>query len=202
VTTPPLNLSDILIASIFTVSRGDMKAVVLNTSLVVFLMVTAGFSQQTPSPESQGPCGAAEMRFNTRTIPGKPASPESGKARVYVEEVFRKVPGELGNPTLRVGLDGTWMGATRANSFIAFNVDPGEHHLCTNWQSHFRGLSREKSFANFIAEANKTYYFRARVSYQSTQTATTMTLDLDPLNPDEGQRLIASSRASASYPQK
>ena len=151
---------------------------------------------------AQGACGPADVRFDARTSAGQPAALEPGKALVYVNEVFKKVPGELGNPTIRIGLDGTWMGATRANSYISFAVEPGEHHLCTNWQSHLKRLSREASFTGFTAEAGHTYYFRALVSYQSVGTATTMSLDLQPINPDEGQYLVASNPVSTSRQQK
>lgn len=180
-----------------------MKPVLATIVFAMTLFTASAFAQDTPSPAaSQGACGPKEVRFDAQTSPGKPISLEQGKALVYVSEVFKKVPGEIGNPTIRVGLDGVWMGATRANSYISFSVDPGEHHLCTNWQSHLKRLSREASFTNFTAEAGKTYYFRARISYQSWGEATVMSLDLDPINPDEGQYLVASNPASTSHPQK
>jgi len=151
---------------------------------------------------AQGACGPADVHFDAHTSAGQPAVLEPGKALVYVSEVFKKVPGELGNPTIRIGLDGTWMGATRANSYISFAVEPGEHHLCTNWQSHLKRLSREASFTSFTAEAGHTYYFRSLVSYQSVGTATTMMLDLQPVNPDEGKYLVASNPESTSRPHK
>jgi hypothetical protein len=51
---------------------------------------------------------------------------------------------------------------------------------------------------SFEAEAGKTYYFRARAVYLKGVT----TIDLDPINSDEGQSLIASSAASISKPKK
>jgi len=180
-----------------------MKATLVPIVFVTLLFATSLLAQNEPSPgASQGACGPKEVRFDAQTSPGKPVLLEPGKALVYVSEVFKKVPGELGNPTIRVGLDGTWMGATRANSYLSFSVDPGEHHLCTNWQSHLKRLSREASFTNFTAEAGRTYYFRARISYQSVGEATVMSLDLDPIDPDEGQYLVASNPASTSHPQK
>ena len=169
-------------------------------SIVLTLSAFAQDMQQTTA--SQGACGPKEVRFDALTTSGNPPTLEPGKALVYVSEVFKKVPGEWGNPTIRVGLDGAWMGATRANSYIAFSVEPGEHHLCTNWQSHFKRLSREAAFTGFTAEAGKSYYFRARIGYETVGTATTMTLDLDPVNPDEGKYLVASNPASTSHPQK
>jgi len=169
--------------------------------LVVAICLTLSAVAQDAQSQSgsQGACGPKEVRFDAITASGNPPAAEPGKALVYVSEVFNKVPGELGNPTIRIGLDGAWMGATRANSYIAFSVEPGEHHLCTNWQSHWKRLSREAAFAGFTAEAGKTYYFRARVGYQAVGTATTMTLDLDPVNPDEGKYLVASNPVSTSH---
>lgn len=63
----------------------------------------------------------------------------------------------------KVGMDGNWMGANHGNSYLLFTADPGEHHLCLNWQSVFVVRSRAFAMANFTAEEGKTYYFRARV---------------------------------------
>ena len=86
------------------------------------------------------------------------------------------------------------------NSYIAFSVDPGEHHLCTNWQSHFKRLSREAAFTGFTAEEGKTYYFRSRITF-SSQWANEY-LDLDAVDPDEGQYLVVSSQPVMSHPKK
>jgi len=180
--------------------KGSRATIALSILFFFFFSISA-FAQET-TLRGQGACGPADVRFDAQTSPGQPVSVEPGKALVYVSEVFKKVPGELGNPTIRVGLDGAWMGATRANSYIAFAVEPGEHHLCTNWQSHQKRLSREASFTSFSAEEGKTYYFRARISYQSVGNATAMSLDLEPINPDEGQYLVASNPVSTSHPQK
>jgi hypothetical protein len=181
------------------------NSIVVFAASVTILTISAalsGFAQNAESGASQGACGPKEVRFDAATTAGNPPVLVPGKGLVYVSEVFEKAPGELGNPTIRIGLDGAWMGATRANSYIAFSVDPGEHHLCTNWQSRLKRLSREAAFAGFTAEAGKTYYFRARIGYESSEGFTTMTLDLDRVNSDEGQYLVASNPASTSHPQK
>jgi hypothetical protein len=171
--------------------------------LSLILLATSAVAQSTSAPASQGACGPKDVNFEAKAVPGQPVpQAEPGKALVFVSEVFKKVPGELGNPTIRVGLDGSWMGAVRANSYLAFSVEPGEHHLCTNWQSHFQRLSREASFTSFNAEAGKTYYFKALITYQSSGTATTMSLDLEPVNDDEGKYLVASNPVSSAQPRK
>jgi hypothetical protein len=156
----------------------------------------------------QTACGPLEVRFDAQASPSdsnprRAAQPEAGKALVYVMEYFRKAPGEWGNPTIRVGVDGSWQGAVRHDSYLSFAVEPGEHHLCTSWQSRLQRLSKLASFAGFTAEAGKVYYFRARISYSSYGGGgATMDLNLEPVNPDEGQYLVASYEPSASHPKK
>jgi len=178
----------------------NMKSV-----LAVMLFAASAFAQNTSLQAApQGTCGPKGVDFDVKTVPGQAVPQlEDGKALVFVNEVFKKAPGELGNPTIRIGLDGNWVGAVRGNSYFSFSVDPGEHHLCTHWQSRFKRLSREAAFTSFNAEAGKAYYFRARISYQSAYGgAATMSLDLEPINDDEGKYLVASNPLSNAQAKK
>ncbi len=178
------------------------------TSALLFLSLALSvsvFAQQSPTASSpDAACGPLEVQFDAHASAGQPPSqPEPGKALVYVIEDFRKAPGEFGNPTIRVGADGQWEGAIRANSYIFFSVDPGEHHLCTSWQSSWKRLSKLASFSHLTAEAGNTYYFRARITYSSYGNgAATMNLDLLPVDVDEGRYLVASDRMSDWHPTK
>jgi len=169
----------------------------------LFLALTVTGFAQAPTGDSSV-CGPLDVRFDAQTAAGQPpAQPEPGKALIYVIEDFKKAPGEFGNPTIRVGLDGAWMGATRANSYLFFSVDPGEHHLCTSWQSHLKRLSSLASFSHVTAQAGNTYYFRARITYVSAGNAVaSMDLNLESVDPDEGRFLVASNQMSSSHPQK
>ena len=85
------------------------------------------------------------------------------------------------------------MGANRGTSYISFNVEPGEHHLCTDWQSVPPWLPKiHPAAAGVAAESGQTYYFRARLM----ETYGYFTLDLDRVNADEGRILVATSPAS------
>lgn len=175
----------------------------MKSSLTLLLfLATAVFAQNatTPAP-SPAACGPVNAKFDAEAIASAPAvQPEPGKALVYVAEDFRKAPGELGNPTLRVGMDGAWVGATRSNSYLSFAVEPGDHHLCASWQSHLQRLSKLAALAGFTAEAGKTYYFRERVTYSSYGGGSAnMNLDLESVNSDEGQFLVASDKPAASH---
>jgi len=154
----------------------------------------------------QGPCGHDQARFDVEKVSGPPITQAvSGKAMVFVSEVFKKATGEMGDPTLRIGVDGEWVGTVKGNSYFSFNVEPGEHHLCLKWQSHFKRLSREAAFTVFAAEAGKQHYFRARVTYElgpdngHGNNVTGMSVTLDTLSSDERQYLVASNPMSVPH---
>jgi len=57
--------------------------------------------------------------------------PEETKAIVYVFQEEKNDPNvwNFGHATIRIGVDGTWTGATYGDSYFFFSVDPGDHHL-------------------------------------------------------------------------
>src|ERR1019366_1867895 len=64
------------------------------------------------------------------------------KALVYVIQDIGSINCIGGCITTKIALDGAWVGANHHNSYFSFAVDPGERHLCANWQSHFARLSQ------------------------------------------------------------
>jgi hypothetical protein len=151
-------------------------------------------------------CGPDNVKFNASPIGGQPAAqPEAGKALVYVvEELFRPAD-ELITPTVRVGVDGSWVGANYGTSYLFFSVEPGEHHLCADWQSAPRWIGEKVSLTSIKVEADRTYYVRARVLDQGKHglldEGSSVVLDLEQINSDEGQLLVATSPLSG-YRQK
>jgi hypothetical protein len=165
-----------------------------------FLFGSAIFAQSPESVLRAKACGAGTVQF-AATSEGTEhplAQPEAGKATVYVIGTF--VGDSPAQPTVKIGLDGAWAGATRGNSYIYMIVAPGEHHLCANWQSGFLTPSNLFALGNFTAEAGKTYYFRAR-AFNGTKRGV-YSIDLDAANDDEGQYLVAASAFSKSHPKK
>lgn len=179
-----------------------IASALLFLSLALSVSVVAQQSPTASSPDAA--CGPLEVQFDAHASAGQPPSqPEPGKALIYVIEDFKKAPGELGNPTIRVGVDGQWQGAVRPDTYIFFSLEPGEHHLCASWQSSWKRLSKLASFSHLTAEAGNTYYFRARITYSSTGgNVASMDLDLQPIDVDEGRHLIASDRMSDWHPTK
>jgi hypothetical protein len=176
----------------------------MKAALVVLLFGVVSAFAQEPSAitAAEAACGPKEVEFDAQPasaqiLTTQPLTqPEAGKSLVYVVEVFERAVNQFSRPTLRVGLDGKWVGAAKGDSYLTFSVDPGEHHLCTRWQSRWKRFSDKAAFAGFTADSGKIYYFRARIIEGQNNFA----LDFEPVNGDEGKYLVASSAVSVSKP--
>ena len=156
------------------------------------------FAQDRPTSISDnGGCGPDEGQYDVSTNKkDHPVSqPDPGKALIYVIEDIER------GPTMRVGLDGSWIGANKGKSYFFFPVDPGDHHLCTKWQSNVFKKTAERigSATALKAEAGKVYYFRIQVYERSERDSS---VKLEPVEPAEGQFLVSSSWFSTSRPKK
>jgi hypothetical protein len=147
-------------------------------------------------------CGPSQTEFNVKTDKNQHPTPPpaSDKAMVYVFDSIKLDPGlVIGTVTLRIGLDGDWMGANHGDSYFYFPVDPGEHRVCAQWQSTFERLSKLASAASLTAEAGQVYYFRAIADARSHDRGA---VRLEPLDPAEAVLLTSSSAFSTSHPKK
>ena len=83
------------------------------------------------------------------------------------------------------------MGATQSNAYFYLSVEPGEHHLCSVWQSaKIFAPGRQSAAAHFTAVAGEVYCFVARDLYIREQTVR-IDVRLEELDPDEGQLLMS-----------
>jgi hypothetical protein len=155
-------------------------------------------------------CGPSDVAFDVSTKKGGPPAPAPGpgKALVYFLQDDVKY-GARPRPTTRFAIDGTWVGATHANSYFYVFVDAGDHHLCANWQSDVTpfqfGPKRSTAAAHFAAEAGKSYYFRARdiaITDSRGQLVSEPEVALSPMDIDEAQVLMNSFSLSSSRPKK
>lgn len=170
---------------------GRLTAPVVPLLSVLFLLEVAAFTQNTKADPSRTACGPSNVSLHAHSSKSEKEKPiPSGQAQLYVVEAFHKPAFEFFlDPTVQVGLDGRWIGATRNRSYIAMPLEPGEHHLCVEWKSHLQ--HRLPSLASLHVEPGKKYYFRARMMYPGG-------LELQHLDPDEGQLLISRARPSSS----
>jgi hypothetical protein len=173
----------------------------MRAALILFLLVLPASAQEkADATAALSACGPDNVKFDVKPDQSQPVSGiPSGKALVYIIEEQDQLPCLGGCATIRVGLDGSWIGANQGNTHFSFSVLPGEHHLCSNWQSSLKRLSSLYSLANFTAEAGKIYYFRTRIlnAYNSF-----VYLDLEPMNSDEGSYLVVTSPLIVSHPKK
>lgn len=185
----------------------------MKCALVVLLFAASAVAQDpAAAAAAESACGPASTRFEVRPATQHPTpAPDPAKASVYVIEDLGQCPGCINSNSLggffnsvdhaitKIAMDGTWIGANRGSSYIFFMADPGEHHLCMNWQSRLESRSRAFAMANFIAEAGRIYYFRERVFPGHSGD---YVFELDPVNSDEGKYLVATSAAGISKPKK
>ncbi|MGA9981297.1 MAG: DUF2846 domain-containing protein [Candidatus Sulfotelmatobacter sp.] len=164
--------------------------------IVIFLAASA-FGQQK-SVALAAACGPKSTSFNVKLDESQHtlAQPEPGKALVYFVQDIGEVNCFGGCLTTKIGLDGTWVGAIQHNAYFSVSVNPGEHHVCANPQSHVGWISRRVGLAHFTAEAGKVYYFRTRGFIGGNQ----LLFDLDPVDSDQAKYFISSYPLSVSHP--
>jgi hypothetical protein len=178
--------------------------------VILLLAVSVVFPVTAHAQEGPG-CGPTNVTFDVSTKKVQPPAPVPalGKAIVYFLQDDLKYNARP-RPTTRFGIDGTWVGATHANSYFYVSVDPGDHHVCANWQSDVTGLSyigpkRSTAAVHFTAEAGKSYYFRARDVVYSAPGGPIVSepaVELSRLDSDEAQVIINSFSLNSSHPKK
>jgi hypothetical protein len=177
----------------------------MKTAFMILLFASSAFAQSPPAPTgtaSAPACGPADFSFAVKSDGSShPVSqPEPGKALVYFlqdDTAYDSFP----RPTLKWAVDGNWIGATHGDTYFYLSVAPGEHHLCTEWQSAVVvNASRESAAASFSAEAGQVYYFRAQDFYWRGVGVASVKLGL--ADSDEALLLMSSFGFSTSHPKK
>lgn len=183
-----------------------MKAVILLGSGMLVLIgaacVPVRAQSAAPVQVAEAACGPFNVKFHvsaTSALTKTSATPEM--ALVYVVEDLGgpEFAGEIGiEPTVRVGIDGRWIGADRNNSYLAFPIAPGVHHMCVNWQTSLEEERDVVALGNLTAQAGKTYYLR--VFFRNMlgippHNGMLPAIVLEHIDPDEGRLLVAQ------YPQ-
>lgn len=146
-----------------------MKTILVSILFCASLFATVQ-ARATILPDS---CGDDNIKFDVKVkalAEGKPnpnpapAPPEAGKAQIIFIEYVDTNGQFFTTPTMRFGMDGKWVGATRGSSYFVVTVDPGVHHVCVNWQSGTDNESRQVGIEKFTAEAGKVYYYQVKLA--------------------------------------
>jgi len=166
-------------------------------AFVMFLAVSAW--GQTTAYQAAAACGSRDTTFDvTEVAQSAPAQPDPSKALVY----FIQDDGPGGGHqhyTVRIGVDGAWVGAYKHNSYFTVSVEPGEHHVCANVQSK-SSAGLNLALAHFTAEPGKVYYFRTQfLAGLNTQYPIYPYLALDRPDSDQALYMIATYPVSQSH---
>jgi hypothetical protein len=172
----------------------------MRTALIFLLLASPVLAQEKAATTATPPaCGPDNVRFEVKLDKSQhtPAQPEPGKALVYF--IQDKGPESFGIGAAVetvIGLDGSWVGANRNNSYLSVSVEAGEHHVCSTVQSILGHPSRE--LAHFTVAAGDIYYFREQVIL----TRAGLSFSLEPVDSDEAKYLIAVYPLSVSHSKK
>ncbi len=176
--------------------------IAMNPRLVVLIVCAALLPAVQTRAKTILPdaCGDDSVKFEVTTQKDQPApgAPEAGKALLVLIETVEKPPACLGcgDFITRFGMDGAWVGANRANTYFAFSVTAGEHHLCVAGKG-----KDEVDVASFTAEPGKTYYYevkRTLVIHHGDgpgrpYTGSDKTFNLSLLTEDKGKYRVKAS---------
>jgi hypothetical protein len=168
----------------------------MRIALITLLLAASAFAQ-VPLAVSTAACGPENVSFKVKLDESQHtlAPPDHGKARVYFfHDAGTGV--SLGYPTVKLAMDGAWVGANHGNSYFSVSVEPGEHHVCVTLQSSL--VAQRVELAHFTAEKGKVYYYRTRL----VMSRSVELLELDPMDSDQSKYLIASFPLSVSSPKK
>ena len=163
-------------------------------AILVLMLATMPIMAQTAAVFEKA-CGPEKAPFEVKLVKAQrpPKDPESGKALVFfIQDVG--ITRCVGCVTMRIGVDGTWVGALEYNSYFYVSVEPGEHRLCAFPQQGY--LQKLIGLVHFTAEAGKTYYFRDRLFSQLDQAL----VDFQPIDRDMGEYFTATFQVSESHP--
>ena len=161
----------------------------MRVAIIIVLLATAAFAQNQPAVVPSA-CGPKDTDVDVKLDKSQHiiSQPEAGKARVYFIQDIGKISCIGACVKTKIGLDGTWVGANKHNSYFSVSVEPGEHHLCAT-------PGPMTAFLHLTAEAGKTYYFRTRAFSGEAQWL----FDFDPIDSDQAKYLIASFPLSVSH---
>lgn len=170
---------------------------ILKCTPAVFLLTVPLFAQNQP-PAPTAACGnfRVSMAVDLDNSQHSVSQPEPGKARIYfIQDTGLAIT--VAYPTTKIGIDGTWVGANKKDSYFSVAVDPGEHHFCAEIQSSL--VPNDIELAHLTTEAGKVYYYRTRIVMSKGGP---IYLGLVPVDSDEASYMIASYPLATAHARK
>jgi hypothetical protein len=162
--------------------------------LLCACLVLVAQARATVLPDA---CGDDKVKFDVTTSDKKSALPEADTNKATFIFVQRN-RACMGCSAVRVGIDGTWVGANKSNSYFAVTVPPGEHHLCALWGAPLARIENKLGLTDWQADPGQAYYFEIEVESHGSED--TPKMHLKPISPDMGKFLISRSKLSVAKP--
>jgi hypothetical protein len=162
-----------------------------------FVVQTNGAAQTFASS-----CGPMDMKYKVTTSYDNTATPapRPGMATlVFIEDQLQDRPGHRNQNCIkcaaqvRLGMDGQWITVTQGFSHTYVPVAAGDHHFCVLGAGPALAEPPLQSHYGMHLEAGKTYFLRGRLTFYGYQVST---LDLSPINEDEGRYMVSVSKQS------
>jgi hypothetical protein len=149
-------------ALIFASSVSSVKCSTLLFFVALFLALPAHAQETSADALSAAGCGPDNIRFeakgdkNSHPLP----QPDPGKALIYfIGDTRGDTAKGVGLPVTRIGIDGQWVAANAMGSYVSFQVEPGDHRMCINFQTVIKSQGKYHTATSFTAVAGETYYF-------------------------------------------
>ena len=174
-------------------------------SCLVFLLFTCPVWAQDQAADAlaSAGCGPDKVEFVVKKDKTQhlQSQVEPGKALVYIfaDETRDSNVSYIGGPTVKLGMDGAWVGATEYHSYFFFPVSAGGHRMCAGWQSSIAKIANVRTAVSFNAEVGEVYYFRI---VSERRRKWDPSIKIQPLDSAEGSLLVASSTLSTSTMKK
>ncbi len=170
------------------------------SALILFALPIHTHAQdQKAIDKAMATCGPANSNYHVQLqAHPEPLTPPNGKARVFFigNSIFPRL---ISNATVvRIGIDGSWAGAVKYDSWFELLLPPGTHHFCAEWKnaSSMNGIA-----LNVLDLQPGQNYYLVASNYALGTLPTVLTFD--ELNPDEASLLIHEwPRAIATPSQK
>jgi hypothetical protein len=167
----------------------------MRAALVALLFAASAFAQAQSTVSAAGCPGDVSFKVHLDNARHTLAQPQKGKALIYFIHDAGADNG-IAYPTVKIGLDGAWVGANHGDSYFSVSVSTGEHHVCATLQSSM--VDQRVELAHFTAESGQVYFCRTRLLLSRAIEL----LELDRIDSDQGAYLIASYPLSVSHPKK
>ena len=142
-------------------------------------------------------CGATDANYTVKHSPNSSGltQPPARQALVYIIETMPDYP--FVTKKVNIGLDGSWIGATDAQTHISFAVTQGTHHLCAVYQGHAASMDEEGHILllNLKAEAGHIYYIRYHAMFLKDSPGIAF---FEKVDEDEGPFLVQRTEEATS----